>query len=222
MAGTAVADDILLQGSEIAQGTFTGFKNSTFLFDRAGVEQREPAVRVRSIVLDPPAKVTLWPKGKRKIENATLRSYSGSRFYYSQGGKDEEIPSMQVNSIEVGLDFARAAAAQPAKPEAPTAAFDVESAVKPGVVTIVHFHIKTAVASIREGNYADALARDSKGKIALVRVEVPDWDTDLVKKYQLTTLPQFWFYDRNGALAVKVTDRFTEQDIDSALKKAKR
>jgi hypothetical protein len=38
----------------------------------------------------------------------------------------------------------------------------------------------------------------------------------------IKSLPQFWFYSRSGRLLKKLTDRFTEADIDEAFKEAQR
>ena len=100
--------------------------------------------------------------------------------------------------------------------------FDIQKAVKPGSVTIVHFHMPDLVASVREGNYVDALAKDSKGAVKVVRVVIARWENPLIEKYGLTSLPQFWFFGRTGKLSKKLTERFTEIDIDEALKAARK
>jgi hypothetical protein len=37
---------------------------------------------------------------------------------------------------------------------------------------------------------------------------------------ELNSLPQFWFYSRSGQLTKKLIERFTEADIETAMKEA--
>ncbi len=93
---------------------------------------------------------------------------------------------------------------------------------------MIHLHCDALVASTRQGNYADALAGDSHGKIVLKRVAIPvvngepDWNSPVAKRFGITSVPQFWFYGKTGKPIKRLTDRFAEEDIDAAFKSALR
>jgi hypothetical protein len=97
---------------------------------------------------------------------------------------------------------------------------NIENYVKTGHVTVVHFNSDDVVSSVRQGAVVDTMARDSKGKIALVKVNMSSLDSPGAKKYGIASIPQFWFYDQNGQLTTKLVDRFTESDITAALQAA--
>lgn len=97
---------------------------------------------------------------------------------------------------------------------------DVESQLKEGVVNVIHFHYAPAHSSVRQGNYVETLARNSRGRVVVQRIVVPDWNAPICTAKEIKALPQFWFYSRSGKLSSKLTERFTESDIDTALKKA--
>lgn len=98
---------------------------------------------------------------------------------------------------------------------------DVESALKKGVVNIVQFHYPRSLASVREGNYIEALARRSN-QVVVLKVLVPDFRAPICTALGIKGLPQFWVYNPQGKLVAKLTDRFTEGDIDQAIKEARR
>ena len=72
--------------------------------------------------------------------------------------------------------------------------------------------------------YLDELSSKpaNKGKLIVLRAVIDDDNAPFVKQYGIMSFPQFWFYDRNGQLVVRLVDRFSPPDIDDALKKAKR
>lgn|GEM_PF-1220719 len=97
---------------------------------------------------------------------------------------------------------------------------DIESQLRKGVVNVIHFHYAQAHSSVRQGNYVEVLSRKSGGRVVVQRIVAPDWNAPICKAKELKTLPQFWFYSRSGALSSKLTERFTEADIEAALRKA--
>lgn len=99
---------------------------------------------------------------------------------------------------------------------------DVEDHLKKGYVNIIHFHYPKALASIREGNYIEALASKASNRMVILKVLAPDFKAPICEALDIKSLPQFWFYDAQGRLVKKLTDRFTEGDIDAALKLARR
>jgi len=99
---------------------------------------------------------------------------------------------------------------------------DIEEHLKKGFINIVHFHYPKALASIREGNYVEVLAARTKNRIVILKVLAPDFKAPICEALEIKSLPQFWFYNTQGQLVKKLTDRFTEGDIDEAIKQARR
>ena len=99
---------------------------------------------------------------------------------------------------------------------------DIQDHLKKGFINIVHIHYPKVLASVREGNYVEALAAKYSNKICLLKIVVPDFKAPVCESLGIKSLPQFWFYDAQGRLVKKLTDRFTEGDIDDALKLARR
>jgi len=98
---------------------------------------------------------------------------------------------------------------------------EIEDHLKMGSINIVHFHYPKALVSIREGNYIEALAAKSSNRIVILKILAPDFKAPICEALGIKSLPQFWFYDTRGRLVKKLTDRFTEGDIDGALKQAR-
>lgn len=99
---------------------------------------------------------------------------------------------------------------------------DIEGALTPGAVNIVHFHLDESLTSVREGNYVEAISRKPSARLTVLRVVIPDWNAPICKELDLKSLPQFWFYSTSGKLTRKLTQRFTESDIDAAVAEARR
>ena len=99
---------------------------------------------------------------------------------------------------------------------------DIASKLKKGMINVVHLHLPSAVASVREGNYLDALASKRANNMVVRKVMIPDFEAPICAALKIKSLPQFWIYDAQGKLVKKLTDRFTEGDIDAALKEARR
>lgn len=98
---------------------------------------------------------------------------------------------------------------------------DVEAAIRKGSVTIVHFHYPAAHSSVRQGNYIETIVGKNKGRMQMLRVEIPGWEAPICKALELKSLPQFWFYNAEGTLVRKLKERFTESDIDKAIVEAR-
>jgi hypothetical protein len=226
-AGAAPAiDELTPVIGDPVKGTFTAFKNNRFHFEPyGGKEIREQPPRVKSLSLDPPVKVTVKPRGKKAIEDAVFKSYEAASFLFEHGGETLELPSTHVTTIEIGLDFDRAKAhaawSPPAEEDAGTGS-EPEDWVEKGKITIIHFHMDEVMASVRQGGYVASIADKNKGKIRLVKVTVPGWDSEIAKKHGITSVPQFWFYNRRGQESSRLVDRFTGEDIDNAVRAAAR
>lgn len=99
---------------------------------------------------------------------------------------------------------------------------DIDAALKKGFVNVVQFHHPRSLTSVREGNYIQALASKKANRVVLLRVVVQDFKAPILSAQDIQGLPQFWVYSAQGKLVKKLTDRFTEGDIDMAIKEAHR
>jgi hypothetical protein len=213
-------DTLIMKGNKTFTGTFQAFKNDRIYFqpDNGSKLIHEQYLYMEKLIMNPPSKVSVAPKGKKIIEGMKILRYDKPNFIFDKSGEEISMPGTHIRSIEMGIDYGRtpdnmAAAANDEK-EA-----DIEGSITTNVITIVHFHSPESVASVREGNYVSALARDSrkKEKIVVIKIIIPNWECPTAKKYDITSAPQFWFYNKSGKLTKKLTDRFTEGDIDKCL-----
>jgi hypothetical protein len=99
---------------------------------------------------------------------------------------------------------------------------DLDAALKKGFVNVVQFHHPRSLTSVREGNYIQALASKKANRVVLLKVVVQDFKAPILTVQNIQGLPQFWVYNPQGKLVKKLTDRFTEGDIDAAIKEALR
>lgn len=217
-------DTITLKGNRSYEGTFEAYKNDRFYFQpKEGKKLHEQRLSVESLVLQPPAKVSVKPYGKKERDDLNLKGYEPPNFIFDSNGETITMPGSQITRIEMGLDFSRVMQdTGVSNAPANEADVEVEKVVEKGIVTIIHFHVQTEKMSpnVRQENYIGSLAKE--GKVAVVRIDLPDWDAAVAKKYNITSSPQFWFYNRSGKLVKKLVDRFTGNDIDMAFKAASR
>ena len=99
---------------------------------------------------------------------------------------------------------------------------DIEASLHKGVVNVVHFHYPQAMASTRQGNYIQGIMTRHANRMVVLKIVTPDFNAPICNALKLKSLPQFWFYSPDGRLVKKLVDRFTESDIDAALKEASR
>jgi hypothetical protein len=200
---------------------FKGYdKYTAYLEDNSGAI-RAPATMLKSITILERPSVKEGPAPEPEVEpppgpaqqiartvpgattvGAPAPRAPGAGREWKPTGKWREIESPDVPVISRGEDV------------------DVESKLRKGVVNVVHFHYAAAHSSVRQGNYIEVLARKSGGRIVVLRIVVQGWDAPVCGAKEIKALPQFWFYSRSGKLVNKLTDRFTEGDIDAAMKQA--
>lgn len=220
----AAADIITLKGDKHYEGTFEAFKSNRFYFQpKEGKKLHEPRMMVELLVLQPSAKVSVKPRGKKKRDDLKLKGYENANFIFDKNGETITMPGFQVTKIEMDLDFSRGMQdTAPCPIPGKKTDIEVEKLVTNGVVTIIHFHVQTQKLSpnVRQENYVSSL--EKKDKVAVVKIELSDWGVPAAKKYNINSSPQFWFYNRKGKLVKKLIDRFTGEDIDKALKEALR
>lgn len=230
---------IIKNGEETLEGKIEGYKNDGFKLKQTdGKQITIPKMSVDSVTLDPPANAIVKMRGgAKKREDLKFKGYEKPDFIFAEeSGKEIKIPASDITFVAIGLDFARemALANQPDQGKngekvANDEDVNVEDLVKKGMVTIIYFEpsgdkfeVEAKVAGTRSESYILAQEKKMKGKLAVVRVPVTNWDAPIVKKYKITSLPQFWFYNREGELTTKLVNRFTTVDIDTALKAARK
>jgi len=222
-AAAFAVDTLVLKDATTCEGLFEGYKNKRIYFKtKSGKKLHETLTGVVSLVLDPPSKVIVKPRSGKKTDAWTLKSYGSSGFVFDQGGKDVVKKALDITRIELGLDFGRKEIDDVATVISEGEEVDIAEYIENGVGAIVHFHSPDAVASVRQGTFVTTLVRDSRGKLALLKIEIPSWDSPVAKQYGITSAPRFRFYNRRGKLVEELTERFTEEDIEAAVKKAMR
>lgn len=216
-------DTLMPSAGEPLEGIFLGFEGGAFqLMNKEQKTVRQLVAATMSINLDPAREVTVTPRAG-KPETMTLVRFDKGQFIFQRNGLEAARPLSLVRKIEVPFsaqgnvdDLNAKVVPADAPPPAPDALAD------PGHPTIVHFHYPKSMASVRQGSLAATLVRDSRGTVTLRKVEIADWTAPAVEQYALKSLPQFWFYNARGELVAKLVDRFTDEDITSALRKAQR
>jgi hypothetical protein len=228
-AAAAAGDAMVLNSGVVVTGVFAGFESQDFVFETdTGKPRREHATNVRSITINPPAKVSAVLINQ-SLENVLFKGYARFVVTFVKDGADFTEPVTMLRRIEPGFDTGRVAeGSRPPVEGGPLRVIsrgedvDFEKVLRRGVVNVVHFHYAENLASVREGNYLETLARKSQGRILVLRVDIAGWKAPICKARELNSLPQFWFYGPGGRLVRKLTERFTETDIDTALADARR
>ncbi len=219
------ADELTLANRVTLQGTFKGFDNRAFVFrmDAGRSDRREYIGNVAALRLNPAAKVSIHPTTGPAESGWLLLGYSNGWFLLTRGSEETRRAAMQVKRVQMEFDAqrteGRGAGSFVISRGEPV---QIEQHVQRGAVTVVHFHLPTSLSSVRQGGYVERLAANSRGAVAFRRVEVSGWDQPVCRELNIRSLPQFWFYDPAGRLAVQLTDRFTEADIEAAITKARR
>lgn len=226
----AITETITLKGGQIHNGTFESFKADRFYFQPKDANKiNERSIRVESLNLDPPAKVIVKPRGSTPIEGLKLIKYEKSQFLFDDNGKQILMPASKINSINTVLDLNREMHRTDENTDAANSPtnnkiHDVSAYVKTGMITVIHFHMDSVMSSVRQGSYLKSLAQEKNNKknTHVVKISFTDNNSPSLKKYGITSIPQFWFYNRNGNLVEKLIGRFTDEDICSAFEKAKK
>ncbi len=227
----AVTETIVIKGGIKHEGTFQEFTADRFYFQIENADKlNERRIDVESMSLNPPAKVTVKPRGATAIEGFRLKKYQDSQFFFDNNGKETVMHVTKISSVTPVLDLNREMQRTqkdtplPAEDSASAQPADMTSYIKTGMVTVIHFHMDSVLSSVRQGSYLESLSKEmnNNNTVHLVRIKIPDWNSPSLKKYNITSIPQFWFYNRNGDLVDKLTDRFTDEEIKATLQKAKK
>jgi hypothetical protein len=190
---------------------FSGFDQNTLRFRKAGVPLTEPVVLLKRLeILTPAAPPRERPPAPAMEQDPAVTTRivappkdPGVRDWKREG-KWREIAQDKTGVISQGETV------------------DIESCLKKGVVNVVHFHYPQAVGSVREGNYLQGIMNRNPNRLVVLKVVTRDFQTPICEALGLKSLPQFWFYNADGKLVKRLTDRFTEGDIDAAIREAGR
>jgi hypothetical protein len=222
-AGAAArGDELVLNNGTSYRGVFQGFENRKFRFlstDERDI--KELPTNVKSLTLDHPVKASILPAVGREMDGVLVKGYEKFALQIERDGEAQTLSLTQVRRVNVDFDFQRVMDTGVARVISEGEEVAIVSSLKTGSVTVVHFHSAATHSSVRQGNYLERLVEKDSAHTAMLRIVVPDWDAPVCRQYGVHSVPQFWFYDAAGALAAKLTERFTEDDIDRALAKAR-
>lgn len=220
-------DQFVPMGGQPTEGFFLSYDDGKINFmTRDQKTMHERPIGVKKVVLDKPLKAHLEMKTKRgEKQEILVTGFEGGMFQIERGGRPEKVPLQSVAQLRVD-----ALASERTTDKLETDGFvisngeevDIEAALEKGKVSIVQFHQPGSISSERQGNSVSTMARDSKGRLSFKRVVCAKPAAPAMKQHGVTSLPQFWFYDGKGQLVTKLADRFTDQDIAEAVKKAQR
>jgi hypothetical protein len=245
----ARADTMTLSNGEKIDGNFLGFSARKFSFkSQAGVTLSEYPVNVKAITLTSPLKVSLVLMNSQH-EDVDFYAFEEYTLRLAKDGEtldqrvillksmtvvappppapEEEVNRKEARSPEEIREWQRSGKwreieARNTRIISKGEEVDIERRVRKGFINIVHFHNPKLLPSIREGNYVEALAANSSKRIVILKIVVEDFNAPVCVAQDITSLPQFWFYDERGNLVHKLTKRFTEGDIDRAVTQARR
>jgi hypothetical protein len=215
------AETVHVQGGGSARVLLRGYENGVFSAIAADGSQAEYKVAaVRSIEFDEPLKVSIEPRAGRSLEAALLSGLQNGMLTYSVDGKPQTKPLLTIRKIRPEVSFDRTLNDLAAPPVSRGEVVDLRSLIATGKTTVVHFHSAEVISSVRQGGYLSRLAGESQGRLVLHRIESGGWSDPILQQNGVKSLPQFWFYSPAGQLVLKLTERFTEADIDDSLAKA--
>jgi hypothetical protein len=202
---------------------FQGYENRKFRFLTADNQDlKELASNVKSLALDRPVKADVLPAVGKLMEGVLVQGYEKLALQFMKGGETQTLAMAQVRRVTLGFDFQRVQASTAVQVISRGEEVDVAQYLMQGQVTVLHIHSESLHASVRQGNYLERLVEKDPEGLAMIRITVPDWNAPVCRQLGVKSLPQFWFHDASGRLAVKLTERFTEEDLDRALDKARR
>lgn len=244
----ARADTMTLSNGEKITGNFLGFSERKFTFkSQVGVTLSEYPVNVKSIALTAPLKVSVVLMGSQ-YEDVEFRAFDEYTLRLAKDGEaldqrvillksmtvappppvsEENIDRKEPKTPAEAREWARSGKWREMESRNTTVISRgeevvIEERLKKGFINIVHFHNPKLLPSIREGNYVEVLATHSAKRIAILKIVVEDFNAPVCVALDIKSLPQFWFYDDQGNLVLKLTKRFTEGDIDKAVTQARR
>jgi hypothetical protein len=225
------ADELRFDGKITQQGIFLGIaENGKVSFQVYGQDdpQEFSSAKITEIILDKPVKVRCHQRRNRKTGTPGLFKgmQNGQYKMLFSGEKSERrLSRLELHKLEVDLDMkyymTRMEANRRQKAETladkKVAAADFLSS---GHLSILHFTSPELSVNSRQGNLAKRLCEGSRRPAEYVEILIDSLEGKVARANSLTSLPQFWFYDSGGKLLLKLTGRFTDEDIESAFRQA--
>lgn len=227
-----VAADVLTVDGREQAGVFCGYDKKRLSFQewRKDTPGQHDIARVERLRLDRPVRVSFaYARNTRQKQAGVLHGFKDGDFDLETGGRRFPVPDWKLARLEVAFDMRdfmlrREAALNPEPGQGgQNTHFEVSTALPAGQAFVVHFHQPGSAASERQGNYARRLCEESRGQAVYHQVKVePKPDDPNIRRYDLKSLPQFWFYTPEGVLSRRLAERFTESDLENALASARR
>jgi len=244
-------DTLTLRDGTFIRGTLQGFSDRKFKFmTDAGDLRSDYAVEIHVISLDSPVTASVKLIGGNE-EEMVFNRLDHNMLKFKKDGQPLTVPAYLLKGMMV-LEPVNPAPAKSDPSVDPWTApppnardwkregkwreivddktpvishgevIDIDASLKKGMINVIHFHYPRAVGSVREGNYLQGIMKRYPYRLVVLKVVAQDFRAPICEALNLKTLPQFWFYNRSGRLVKKLTDRFTEADIDQAIKDASR
>ena len=207
---------------QVVTGKFVGFRNYRFVFqERGGKEREEYAAAVRNLRVDPPVRVAAKLVAG-SMDDVLFAGYEKFNVRLIRNGREFDEPATLIKQVDMAFDVQHTVESPGVYVISHGEEVDIDKALTAGRINVVFFHFPEAHSSVRQGNYIELLARQSQGRVVVQKIIIANWQAPICKALQLTSLPQFWFYSPSGRLIKKLTERFTEADIDDAFKETRR
>lgn len=225
------SDELHLDGRKPVKGIFLGIsQRSKISFQVYGEEtpQEFVAGKVKEITLDKAVKVRCFQKRNRKQGRSGLfRGMQEGKYHIRFSGEtsDQELSLLQLHQLEVELDmkhYMTRMEEQRLKKAGKLAGKkrDAKEFVSPGRISVLHFTSPEWSVNSRQGNLAKRLCEDSSRPAEYVPILIDSLKSEVARANSLESLPQFWFYNSGGVLIIKLTGRFTDDDLEQAFRKA--
>jgi thiol-disulfide isomerase/thioredoxin len=144
------------------------------------------------------------PNGTVTSGNETILLYGNEILSFVDGKWDNYQPDIRKQIAASTKALAKQAGAMKTLPWAGGIAStgtpcDYSSLVSQGTVTIVDFHAAWCNPCKKIAPILDSLASQQPG-ITLRRVEIASWESSVVKKYNITSVPKVLVFDKNGCM----------------------
>jgi thiol-disulfide isomerase/thioredoxin len=216
------ADILVLNSGEKIPGTVTGYSDMTFHIQTiAGSKLDEPLITVRSVEFaDSATQVSLDVRATGKVQ-ARILQYENSKFaIVTKDGEIDKIPASSVVSMQWGERPERAAPVRrvsaiinPADREPQAIGGNpskidfvkgdrqirLEAHIVPGKITIVDFYADWCGPCRMLGPQLEDMAAKNPN-IALVKINIIDWESPVAKQFNITGIPRVQVYDPSDRL----------------------
>lgn len=225
----ARSDQLELTDGRRWEGAFSGVmtrgKVSFSQYDNPEVWQGS-AAEIARLTLDVALPGTLVrARSPRQKSVAQVIGYKRGSLILRLAGEQQTmmVPLSQILSLSVVMDmqaYMRESQRRREQRAQRNRIDEIETLLIAGQAAIVHFCTAEIEANSRQAALARTLCERSHGQALYIEFLVDGIESVTARKYALRSLPQFWFYDSRGKLRQQLSDRFTEADMENALRQA--